>query len=152
MEVQWSSRLYDNCAGALWRLSMKRAIQTLIATVLLGSLTLQADPIKTWNWVAPTAYENGTPIPGGDLEAYTLHCGMQAGGPYVASQVFEMQVSPSDEDMAFIVQGMPGTYYCAATVRSVAHGTESGYSNEVNFTVLPESLGLVPRPPILSLQ
>lgn len=131
---------------------MKRLFQVVVASVLLGSLTIQADPIKSWFWDAPTQYENGQNIPGGDLTGYTLHCGMQAGGPYPASKVFEMQSPPSEEDMAFVVAGLPGTYYCVSTVSSINHLTESGFSNEVNFTVLPGDLGFVPRPPVLSLQ
>ena len=131
---------------------MKRFIQLFIAAILLGSLTIQADPIKTWNWGAPTEYENGDLIPAGDLYNYTLHCSNNAGAPYEASKVFEMQVSPSIEDMAFIVAGLPGEYYCVSSVSSLLHLTTSGFSNEVNFTVLPAALGFVPNPPILSLQ
>lgn len=131
---------------------MKRLLQWTVALVLLGSLTIQAEPLKVWQWTAPTQYENGQNIPGGDLTNYTIHCGMQAGGPYPAMQIFAMQTPPSEEDMAFVVAGVPGTYYCVSTVSSVNHLTTSEFSNEVNFTVLPGTLGFVPRPPILSLQ
>ena len=130
----------------------KRPLKLLIAAVLLGSLTIQADPIKTWNWEGPYEYEDNQPIPQGDLTDFELHCGMQTGGPYPASQIFARQTPPSIEDMAFVVAGLPGTYYCVATVSSLAHRTTSGVSNEVNFTVLPVVLGFVPKPPILSLQ
>jgi hypothetical protein len=50
------------------------------------------------------------------------------------------------------VANSPGTYYCVATAASTLHGTESRYSNEVNFTVLPTDLGLTPKPPVLSLE
>ncbi len=132
--------------------NMKRTLQLLVAVVLLGSLTIQAVPLKTWNWSGPFEYENMQPIPGGDLVDYTLHCGLQPDGPYPAMQVFEMQTPPSIEDMAFVVAGLPGTYYCVATVASLNHGTTSGYSNEVSFVMLPGTLGFVPKPPILSLQ
>lgn len=131
---------------------MKRTFQLLVAFVLLGALTIQADPLKTWNWGTPSEYENAQPIPGGDLVDYTLHCGMQPGGPYPAMQVFEMQTPPSIEDMAFVVAGLPGTYYCVSTVSSLNYGTTSRYSNEVPFVVLPGTLGFVPKAPILSLQ
>ena len=131
---------------------MNKTLKILIACILLGSLTLQADPIKTWSWGEPTQYENGSTIPLGDLTDYRLHCGMVAGGPYPANKLFSMQTPPSDDDMAFVVAGLPGEYYCVATVSSLAHLTTSGFSGEVNFTVLPAQLGFVPNPPILSLQ
>lgn len=131
---------------------MNRWIKGLIAVILLGSLTIQADPIKTWQWTDPVEYENNAPIPGGDLTAKTLHCGMISGGPYPASKEFEMQSSPSIEDMEFVVAGLPGTYYCVSTVSSLQHLTTSEFSNEVGFTVLPGTLGFVPKPPVLSFQ
>ncbi len=131
---------------------MKKVIQVLMATLLLGSLTIQADPFKSWSWTDPVQYENATNIPGGDLFNRNLMCGMELGGPYPAEKVFDMQAPPSLEDMAFVVAGLPGNYYCVSTVTSAQYGTTSGFSNEVNFTVLPGSLGFVPNPPILSLQ
>lgn len=131
---------------------MKKLMKILAATLLLGSLTIQADPFKTWTWTDPVRYENGQNIPGGDLKSKRLLCGMEEGGPYPATQLFEMQVSPSLEDMAFVVAGLPGTYYCVSTVESVQYGTTSGVSNEINFTVLPGSLGYVPNAPVLALQ
>ena len=130
----------------------KRIIQLIITLVLLGSLTIQADPLKTWGWTHNNLYDNNAPVPGGDLTDFTLHCGMELGGPYPASQIFAMQVAPSIEDMDFVVAGLPGTYYCVSTVSSLAHLTTSGYSNEVPFVVSPGTLGFVPQPPILSLQ
>jgi len=129
-----------------------KKLKFLTVFLLLGSLTIQADPLKVWQWTEPTQYENGNNIPGGDLTNYTLYCGMQQGGPYPAEKVFVMQTPPSEEDMAFVVAGLPGTYYCVSTVSSVAYSTTSGFSNEVNFTVLPGTLGFVPNPPVLSLQ
>jgi hypothetical protein len=132
---------------------MKKVIQLFVAKILLGSLTLQAEPLKTWNWQEPTLYENGNTIPAGDLTNYTLHCGTQSGGPYGASQTFSTQTPPSIDDMGFVVSGTPGTYYCVSTVDSLQHSTTSGFSNEVNFSVLPADLGYVPMPPAnLALQ
>lgn len=122
-----------------------------IVVALLGTLTIQAEPIKTWSWIAPTQFENDELIPYGDLDSYTLHCSTTPGGPYTASKVFNYQTSPSDEDMAFIVNGMPGTYYCVSTVHSISHDTTSGYSNEVNFLVASGALSFVPRPPVLMI-
>ncbi len=132
---------------------MKRLLQLFTALVLLGSITIQAAPFETWSWSVPTEYKNETPIPPGDLVNFTLHCGMQFGGPYPAAQIFSVQTPPSVEDMAFVVANMAGTYYCVATVSSLQYSTTSEVSNEVNFTVLPTDLGLVPKPPtLLSLQ
>ena len=149
---------------------MKRSSQLLVAVVLLGSLTIQAEPFVDWFFVDPTEYENNQPIPGGDLTARTLHCGNNpaditipdgskafgnvgsCANRYETSTVFIMQASPSREDMAFIVGGLPGTYYCATSVGSIAYLSRSGCSEELNFIVLPGALGFVPKPMTLSLQ
>lgn len=132
---------------------MRKLIKIIVTLILVGSITIQAEPIKTWNWTEPGTYENGNAIPGGDLTGYTLHCGTEPGGPYNASQVFSSQTPPSIDDMGFIVSGLPGTYYCVSTVTSIEHGTTSGFSNEANFSVLPADLGFVPMPPAnLTLQ
>ena len=123
-----------------------------MASVLLGSLTIQADPFKTWSWQSPATYENGQAIPAGDLFNYTMHCSNNPGPPYEASKVFESQTPPSLDDMNFIVAGVAGTYYCVSTVDSLTHITTSGYSNEVNFSVQPGELGYVPNALILSLE
>jgi hypothetical protein len=131
---------------------MKKYLHLFIASILLGSITIQADPTKEWSWTPPTEYENTILIPAGDLVNYTLHCSNNAGPPYEASKTFNMQTPPSTDDMDFIVGGLPGTYYCVSTVDSLAYLTTSGYSNEVNFTVLPGTLGFVPSAPVLVLQ
>jgi hypothetical protein len=117
----------------------------LAAILLLGTLTIQADPFKTWSWTDPVEYVNNTPIPGGDLHQRKLYCGMQSGGPYPAEKVMDMQSAPSMDDMAFVVAGVAGTYYCVMTVESILYFTESGYSNEANFTVTQAQLGFVPK-------
>lgn len=141
-----------------------------IAIVLLASLTIQAEPFLDWFWNDPVQYENGANIPGGDLTARTLHCGNNPADTsipdgsiafnnegacadrYETNTVFISQAPPSHEDMAFIVGGVPGDYYCASSVNSLAYQKPSGCSNEVNFTVEPGQLGFVPKPPVLSLQ
>jgi hypothetical protein len=130
---------------------MKRTVQLLVAAILLGSLTVGADPFKTWNWTAPTEYENNTPIPAADVLSYNLYCGTAEGGPYETYAALLDASPPSIQDMGALVQNTPGTYYCVATATSVLNNTESAYSNEVNFTVLPTDLGLIPKPPVLSL-
>ena len=130
---------------------MKRIIQLTVAVVLLGSLTIQAIPERTWCWDDPVEYEDNTPISFGDLTDRRLHCGMQAGGPYPAEHLFSMEVCPSVEDMEFVVAGIPGEYYCVSTVMSAKYQTRSGYSNEINFMATPVDLGKVPKEMILRL-
>jgi hypothetical protein len=129
---------------------MKRSLQWTVAIILLGSLTIQADPFKTFDWTAPTEYENDALIPASDELTYRLKCGVLGGGPY---DLFETTLieKPSVQDMGPLVANTPGTYYCIATATSLLHSTESAPSNEVNFTVLPSDLGLRPKPPVLSL-
>ena len=130
---------------------MKRIIQIIVWAVLLGSLTIQADPFKIWDWTEPTLYENGNLIPASDTLTYTLYCNDtsgEQGPPYeIAIALDDPGAPPSQEDMAPVVRGRAGTYYCVATAASTAFGSESGYSNETNFTVTAASLGFVPRPP-----
>lgn len=130
---------------------MKRFVQITVAAVLLGSLTIQADPIKTWSWTAPTEYENNTPIPTSDILSYTLYCGVTEGGPHDQFITAMNTPPPQDMDMAPLVGNQPGTYYCVLTATSSLYLEESAPSNEVNFTVLPGDLGLRPKPPVLSL-
>lgn len=128
---------------------MKRYIKWFVAIILLGSITIQADPFETWNWTDPTQYENNQPIPSGDIINTTLYCSNNSGPPYEANQIFDMQTPPSIEDMAFIVAGVPGTYYCVATVSSLQYNTTSRFSNEKTFIVASGDLGFVPKPPVL---
>lgn len=130
---------------------MKRLLQWTVAAILLGSLTIQADPFKTWNWTDPTEYENGTLIPETDDLSFRLKCGTVEGGPYDLYEALLSEPAPSVQDMGPLVANTPGTYYCISTASSSLHGTESEPSNEVNFTVLPSDLGLRPKPPVLSL-
>lgn len=131
---------------------MKRFLQAVVLAVLLGSLTIQADPWKTWNWEAPTEYENEMPIPVEDDLSYRLKCGSAQGGPYDMYETLLNEPPPDIQDMGPLVGNQPGTYYCVATATSSLHNTESEPSNEVNFTVLPSEIGLRPKPPVLSLQ
>lgn len=134
---------------------MKKLMKTVrwsVALLLLGSLTIQADPFKEWNWTGPTQYENGTIIPPEENLLFTLKCGVTAGGPYDRFETALEKPPPHLEDMGLLVQNQPGDYYCISTARSSLWGTESDPSNEVNFTVLPSDLGLRPKPPVLSIQ
>lgn len=147
-----------------------RSIAILLVLSLTVDMEALAEPFKDWFWNDPVAYENTTPIPGGDLVMRALHCGNNPADTsipdgsrdfgnqgacedrYESSIIFAMQAPPSSEDMAFIVGGLPGQYYCASSVLSTLYQSRSGCSNEVNFTVAPGQLGFVPNPPILSLQ
>lgn len=129
---------------------MKRWLQWTVAIILIGSLTIQADPFKTWSWTEVTEYENNLPTAGDSL-SYHLLCGVDPGGPYDQYEGLLDEVSPSVRDMGPLVMNTPGTYYCVATATSLLWGTVSAYSNEVSFTVLPTDLGLRPKATVLTL-
>lgn len=129
---------------------MKRMLQWTVAIILLGSLTIQADPIKTWSWTAPTEYVNNNVIPSSDTLSYTLYCGTTDGGPYDQFITAMNTPPPQDMDMATLVT-QPGDYYCVLTATSSLYLEESDPSNQVNFSVLPGDLGFKPKPPVLSL-
>lgn len=129
----------------------KRLLKYLTAFILLGSLTIQADPFKTWNWDEPVTYTNGNPIPGTDNLTYTLHCNDtsgETGEPYeIDIALDDPGAPPSIEDMAPVIRGRAGTYHCVSTATSSAFGTTSGYSNETPLVVTQTDLGFVPNPP-----
>ena len=122
-----------------------------IALILLGSITVEGNPFKVWDWTEPTTYENLIPIDVADNLTYTLYCNTTpnlSGPPYsIAIALDDPGAPPSTEDMDPLVQGRAGTYYCVATASSSLHGTESVYSNEANFIVTAAQLGNVPNPP-----
>lgn len=131
---------------------MTRSIKIVVAAILLGSLTVQADPILTWNWDPATTYENGLPREADDVWQTTLHCNTtpgETGEPYEIQFSLDTPGSPpSQQDMAALVQvGGLGTYYCAATHYSQKYAAESEFSAEANFTVTAQSTGYVPTPP-----
>ena len=135
----------------------KLTVQLTVTAILLGSVTLHADPWKSWDWQEPVSYTNGNPIPSSDVLTYSLLCNDmpgEQGEPYeVLIALDDPGAPPSNEDMDIVVQSRPGTYYCVATTHSTAFGTTSEYSNESFFTVTADSLGFVPLPPLnLTLQ
>lgn len=131
--------------------NIPKYVKVAIALVLIGSITLEAYPFKDWSWINPTQYENDFPIPPEDDLSYRLYCGASPGGPYDLFSTLLEEPSPVNLDMGALVANAPGTYYCVSTATSSLHNTESAYSNEVNFTVLPADLGLRPKPPVLSV-
>lgn len=130
---------------------MAKKLRVLFALLLLGSITIQADPFHEWSWTAPTAYENGSQIPATDNLIFTLKCGTDQGGPYDKFEAVLAKPPPDTLDMGLLVQNKPGSYFCIATATSTLYSSESDPSNEVNFNVLPSDLGLRPQPPVLSL-
>lgn len=124
---------------------MPRIVKILVAAVLLGSLTIQADPFKMWNWTPSTEYMDGTPIPSTDIQSWTLHCSNMPGSPYeVDIAITGISAPPSEEDMWPIVQGMPGDYVCILTQHSRDWDSDSPGSNEIPFLVTPDQVGKVP--------
>ena len=119
---------------------MNKPIRIIVVAGLLGSLTLQAEPFLTWDWVAPIEYESGEPIIADTLE-YQLYCGTEANGPYPDVKILDLQTPPALQDMAFAV-GVEGTYSCVLTARSDLYGTTSRFSNEVTFIAMPGSQGI----------
>ena len=128
------------------RFSRKRVCQAAIATLLLGSLTIQADPFRLFSWDNATTYENGQPIPIGDLTT-TAYCSATQGGPYDIPLLPATDAEQMNWDLAPLVITGPGVYYCVTRHTSAQYGTESVDSNEVNFTVDAAELGFVPGPP-----
>jgi len=128
---------------------MKRAILMAVLALGLVAGNAMAAPTKTVSFTEPTNYEDGTVIPVGDL-LYNLHCDNVSGAPYTYLQALSNTSSPSAEDFAFCVNGLPGTYFAALTAVSVQYSTESIYSNEISFLVSPGELGKVPLPPVIN--
>lgn len=127
---------------------MKKLFQAFIAAVLLGSLTIQADPFKSIDYQKASQYTNGNPIPQNETLTETIRCGTTSGGPYpVEIAVTTPGAPPAIEDFGPCVNGTPGTYYIVAVHHSLLYGTTSEESNEANFTVTPGMLGFVPNPP-----
>ncbi len=135
------------------RMTPAKCARFLIAAVLLGSLTIGADPIITWDWTPASTYENGLPIGADDPQTWTLHCNTT---PDEQGQPYEIQIAlddanapPSSEDMAPVHGGTMGNYWCAATQFSSKYLAESRFSNEKVFIVTAQTTGFVPNPPVL---
>ena len=114
---------------------MKKTIQVLIAALLLGSLTIQAD-VFTVSWLPPTQYTDNSPLLEQDLDYYTLYVDG-------VSTIFYDSVPGSYSQLHTIVPA--GTYDLTLTVTTL-EGVESGPSNVKVFTVGPRT----PKPPTLT--
>jgi hypothetical protein len=119
----------------------KRIIYAIAAAVLMiASLAARAD-VKTFTWIAPTQYEDGSALAPQDILGYRLVC------------------APSGSDGAvpalptsFAKDFPPGTYTCTLATRAL-NGQESVPSNAVVFTVPepPPPPPPRPNPPVLSV-
>lgn len=114
---------------------MKRAMQIIVACVLLGSLTIQADTL-TITWLPPTQYTDNSTLLEQDLDHYTLYVDG-------VSTIFYDSVPGSYSQLHTIVPA--GTYELTLTVTTL-EGVESGPSNVKVFTVGSRT----PKPPILT--
>lgn len=129
---------------------MKRITQWFIAIILLGSITIQADPIITDTYVKATAYENGFPRESDDVFTEAFLCGPTSGGPYLVEiAVTDPNAPPSVEDFAPCVTEGAGTYYRRGVTYSSKYGRSRLSDGERSFTVTAQDLGFVPNPPII---
>ncbi len=53
---------------------MKRTFQLIVAATLLAPLILVFGDVKTFTWIPPTEYEDGSPLDNADIKEYQLHC------------------------------------------------------------------------------
>lgn len=103
---------------------MKRISQAIIAAILLGSLTVQADTFLL-KWQPPTENEDGTPVTEQDLAFYTVYVD--------STPLVNLNVMPGTWE-AVITIATPGSWPVYMTVTNI-HGTESRPSNSLTFTV-----------------
>ena len=123
----------------------------LAALALLGPLAATGDASRTFTFNVPTERVNGDPLPLNELEGFTVQCGTQPGGPYTFGQFPAPNAGTANQSINPGDVFTEGTYYCVATAIDTEQ-RESGFSNEVNFTVgRCESTDCRPRPPVLSV-
>lgn len=128
---------------------MKRTFQLLVAFVLLGSLTIQAD---LGGWRPSTTYVNGQNIGLNDVQTFALYCNTtpeEFGPPYeVVFPNYNLTSDLTPSQKTLVHNFVAGTYWCAPTQFSTLYGTESGYGPELDFTVTVQTIGFVPNPPL----
>lgn len=129
---------------------MKRMIRALFSlwVIMMIAPAAFADPNVVFTWTPPVQYEDGSVIPANDPLSYNLYCGSVSGGPYSYTTQTNSD-TPSTEDLAGCVLGVPGIYYIVVTATSTTFGSESAFSNEVLRTFTTIDIGLVPLPPVL---
>jgi len=126
---------------------MKRILKTLTICVFiplfLGATfssaihALPTQPKTMLVWTPPTLNTDGTTLT--DLAGFRMYCGPTS-LTYSIIPIYETAV-PTQDTMTFAEAALTdGNYFCAVTSYDTS-GNESGYSNEVNFTLVG---GLVP--------
>lgn len=113
---------------------MKKCIVVVIFLFVIAPLVFAANSQSKFYWDAPLTNTDGSLLT--DLAGYKLHCGSQIGVYTVHKDVGNVSVYPVTDVVG------NGTYYCVVTAYDTS-GNESGYSNEINFTL---DL-VVPNPP-----
>ncbi len=118
-----------------------KIIKTVIAVLLLGSLTVQyhdgnlrlnsayaqVGGILTISWTPPTQYTDGFPLLEQELDFYTFYCN----GAQVKQFDSIIGTRSNDVDISGLASG---DYICQLTVTSLL-GAESGPSGDLNFTI-----------------
>jgi len=91
--------------------------------LILGMLLMWSIPALAtdFSWIAPTEYEDGTPLTVADLDFYQLTC---------SGQSFQYPGTATSSSETFA----PGDYTCALTVAAI-NGQVSAPSNVVNFSI-----------------
>lgn len=96
----------------------------LIAALLLLPTTALASYSATIKWIAPTAYEDGTPLAPEEILSFELLYGTESGN-------YTNSVTVSGDAREFSITDLSsGTWYFVATVTTVELET-SAISNEV---------------------
>ncbi len=113
---------------------MKRILTVLL---LLAPLTVTGVNLSTFNWDAPTTYNDGSAMPGSDIASYTVYCGTSAGVYTVTQNVGNVISTP-----IIPIISADGGYYCALTTTDIK-GVESAKTSDIFFIIaggVPQSL------------
>ncbi len=105
---------------------MKRFFYLVLALLLVGPLAFAIQP-KTFDWVPPTLYEDGSALPDAEITSYNIYCNSVLLGNAPNTGGTDTWTSPPLP---------PGVYACHATTVA-SNGEESVPSNTSNFTVDP---------------
>jgi len=109
---------------------MKKLLLTILILLPLTVTALPTQPKTMLVWTPPTLNTDGTALT--DLAGFIMYCGSSSGSYTIT---YDMPV-PTQDSETFVNMGLPdGINYCTVTSYDTT-GNESGYSNEVNFTLL----------------